>query len=77
MSATAIIKAIGIAADLLTLGNELISAHGQLTALVQKAQTEGRDHLTEEEWAQVTALDDSARARLADAIAKAKAAGSA
>jgi len=51
----------------------LMSAHAQLTALVEKAKTEGRDHLTDEEWAQVTALDDAARARLEAAIAKAQA----
>lgn len=77
MSAIAIIKAIGIATDLLTLGNELVAAHAQLTALVERAKSEGRDHLTDEEWAQVTKLDDDARARLADAIAKAKAGGAA
>jgi len=73
MSAVALLKAIGLATDLLTLGNELMSAHAQLTALVEKAKTEGRDHLTDEEWAQVTALDDAARARLEAAIAKAQA----
>jgi len=77
MSAIAINKAIGIATDLLALGNELVSAYGELSRIVTKAQREGRDHLTDEEWAQVTALDDSARARLAEAIAKAKAAGGA
>ncbi len=77
MSAVALLKAIGLATDLLTLGNELMSAHAQLTALVEKAKTEGRDHLTDEEWAQVTALDDAARARLEAAIARARASGSA
>ncbi len=77
MSALSLIKAIGIATDLLTLGNELVSAHAQLTALIERAKTEGRDHLTDEEWAQITALDDAARARLSEAIAKARAAGDA
>jgi len=75
MSATALIKAIGIAADLFSIGNTLVAAHKAVTAIAEKAKAEGRDHLTEEEWAQVTALDDAARADLAEAIARAKAGG--
>jgi hypothetical protein len=46
----------------------------QISALVNKAQAEGRD-LSAEEWVEITQADDKARSDLASAIEKAKAEG--
>ena len=43
----------------------------QVSALIQKAQAEGRDTFTEDEWKNIVGADDQARAFLADAIARA------
>lgn len=53
----------------------LINNAGQISALIQKAQGEGRDKLTPEEWASITGADDSASASLKAAIEKAKGEG--
>jgi hypothetical protein len=52
----------------------LLTRAQQISALVNKAQAEGRD-LTAEEWAEITQADDKARSDLALAIEKAKAEG--
>jgi hypothetical protein len=45
-----------------------------ISQLIQKAESEGRNTLTTDEWAVVTGADDHARQVLADAISKALAA---
>lgn len=52
----------------------LLNSAGRISVLIAKAQAESRD-LSEEEWGQIVADDDAARASLVDAIAKAKAEG--
>ena len=52
----------------------LLARAQQISALVNKAQAEGRD-LSLEEWAEITQADDKARSDLALAIEKAKAEG--
>ena len=52
----------------------LLNSAGRISVLIAKAHAESRD-LTEEEWAQIVADDDSARASLVEAIAKAKSEG--
>lgn len=48
----------------------LINNAGQISLLIQKAQSEGRD-LSAEEWKAITDSADGARASLVDAISKA------
>lgn len=59
----------------LDLAIALLTRGLQISQLVKAAQAEGRDTLTPEEWAAVTEPDDAARARLVEAIEKAKAGG--
>ena len=79
-SAAAILKAVQLASNLVTIANALnaerervLGMRDRINAICEKATAEGRDHLTDAEWAEITALDDTARARLDEAIAKAKA----
>ena len=53
----------------------LLSKSAEISALIAKAQGEGRTALTAEEWASIEAADAAARQRLVDAIQKAKEAG--
>lgn len=62
------LEAVSIATNLITAGLELVIKAQQISALVQKAQAEGRD-LTPAEMEQARKLDDDARGRLAAAIA--------
>jgi hypothetical protein len=55
----------------LTLLNSLLVNASQISQLIQKIQSEGRDTFTAEEWAVITGADDAARKSLADAIGKA------
>lgn len=71
MSVATLVKAIALATDLLTLANELTAAHAELSRMIDRAKAEGRDQLSDAEWAQIVALDDAARKRLDDAIARA------
>lgn len=50
-----------------TAMNAMASAQ-QVSAILQKAQAEGRSTLTEEEMAVVKGIDDTARKALVDAI---------
>jgi len=65
MSATTITLALEVALQLL-LKSQVISA------MIAKAQSEGRTQLTVEEWGSVIEADDQARLALVDAIASAK-----
>lgn len=58
----------------LTLLISLLNNAGNISALIQKAKTEGRD-LTVDELSTVASTDDLARAQFIVAIAAAKAAG--
>lgn len=60
---------------LLQLIQTLTNQVGAAAALARRMREEGRDDLTAEEWATLQANDDTARGALADAIARAKAAG--
>lgn len=66
---TGMLTAVSAITNLLTVAVEVTAKVQQISLMVQKAQTEGRD-LTDEELAQVRAVDDDARARLQDAINK-------
>jgi hypothetical protein len=54
-----------------TLLLAIINNAGPISAAIQKAQAEGRDKLTADEWNEILKNDDGARAELVAAIAKA------
>ena len=68
MSAATVLQAVSLTIDLLTVATRAMAQAQQISALVLKAQAEGRDQLTDEEWAQIRAVDDAARAGLVNAI---------
>ena len=68
MSAATVLQAVSLTIDLLTVATRMMAQAQQINALVLRAQTEGRDTLTDDEWAQVRAADDAARAALVSAI---------
>ena len=53
----------------------LLNQAGVISAVLSKAAAEGRTKLTPEEWTNISNMDDTARADLVAAIAKAKAEG--
>lgn len=59
----------------LTLLIALLNNAASISTLIAQAKSEGRDSLTDEEWATITGGDDMARAALVAAIAKAHAEG--
>ena len=59
-------------AEAVTLLLALLDRAAAISALIAKAQAEGRSNLTLEEWGQITQADDVARADLVAAIAAAK-----
>lgn len=71
MSAATVLQAVSLTIDLLTVATRMMAQAQQINALVLRAQTEGRDTLTEDEWAQIRAVDDAARADLVTAIERA------
>jgi len=68
MSAATVLQAVSLTIDLLTVATRAMAQAQLIGALVLKAQAEGRDKLTDEEWAQIRAADDAARAVLVKAI---------
>jgi hypothetical protein len=60
---------------LLQLIRTHVAAAQRASELAERMQAEGRTELTSEELATLQATDDSARERLVDAIARAKADG--
>lgn len=68
MSAVAIASAVGLAAQLLEQAIKV-------SQLVNQAQAEGRDTISEEDLDKVVGTSNAGRALLADAIARAKAEG--
>ena len=71
MSAATVLQAVSLTIDLLTVATRAMAQAQQISALVLRAQTEGRDTLTDDEWAQVRGDDDAARADLVNAIERA------
>jgi hypothetical protein len=67
MSAAATVKAVSLAVDLLVAATELTTRLQGVSAMLQKAQAEGRD-LTEAELQSLMSADDVARVRLQKAI---------
>ncbi len=53
----------------------LLNNAAQISTLIAQAQAEGRDTLSDDQWSIILATNESARAQLVDAIAKAKAEG--
>jgi len=62
--------AITILANLTTVAAEVLANAQTVANLIQKAQMEGRSTFTDEEWKTITGLDDAARKRLEEAIAR-------
>ncbi len=62
--------------SLLLLIENLSNRIGRTTALIKKMREEGRETLTDEEWAELKADDDDARADLVAAIEAAESADS-
>jgi hypothetical protein len=67
-TATAITALVNLA----TAAVEISVAAQTVAQLIRKAQMEGRDTFTAEEWKVIESLDDGARARLEDSIRKAE-----
>lgn len=70
MSAAATLKAVSMAADLLTVAIHLQTKLQEVNALIQKARTEDRD-LSDAELDLVISKDDAEKLKLDVAIAKA------
>jgi hypothetical protein len=62
-----VLTAISIAADLMQAAARMAASAQAVSAIIVKAQSEGRD-LTPEEWAQIKGADDQARDNLQAAI---------
>lgn len=63
-----ILSAVSLLLQLTSAASGLMAQVQQIGAMIEKAKGEGRTTFTAEEWAQIKALDDQARANLADAI---------
>lgn len=63
-----IAEAIATAVALTNAGLDLLNKSGAISALIAKAQSEGRTTLTDDEWKAVIGLDDDAKKKLANAI---------
>lgn len=68
MSAATALQAVSLLVDLLNASARLGQQIAIVSPIVARAQTEGRDTLTDDEWAQIRAADDAARAALVSAI---------
>lgn len=68
MPILSILKAAEMGMAALDIAQGLITKAQTAGKMVAKAQAEGRDTLTEEETAQLQALDDAARQRQVDAL---------
>jgi hypothetical protein len=69
MSAAATLKAVSMAADLLTVTVHLTAKLQEVNALLQKARTEGRT-ISDDELDAVVSKDDAEKLKLDVAIAK-------
>lgn len=66
-----LLTAVSILADLAQAGARIASNMQAVSMIILKAQSEGRDKLTADEWAALEAIDDKASAELV-ALARAK-----
>lgn len=64
-------EAVVLLANLTSAAITSLQNAQSISSLIQKAQAEGRDKFTVEEWALITGADDAARKILQDAIDKA------
>lgn len=62
-----LLSAVSLLTDLAQAAVRLSTSMQAVSATILKAQSEGRD-LTPEEWAEITAADDKAKAELEEAI---------
>lgn len=65
-------EAVGVLLTLTQASAHFAAAAARVSAAISRAQAEGRDTLTAEEWAAILGEDDAARAQLEAAIAQAK-----
>lgn len=63
-----LLTAVSMLLNLVSAASELALKLQAIGAIIQKAQTEGRTKLTDDEWAEIVALDDNARDALQKAI---------
>lgn len=63
-----LLTAVSMLLNLVSAASELALKLQAIGAIIQKAQAEGRTKLTDDEWAEIIALDDNARAALQKAI---------
>ena len=68
---TELLTAVSLLADLAQAGARLAANMQTVSMIILKAQSEGRDKLTADEWAALEAIDDKASADLV-ALARAK-----
>ena len=68
---SSVAAAVGILVNLTTAAVEIAANAQTVASLIQKAQMERRDTFTPEEWKVIQGLDDAARKRLDEAIARA------
>ena len=59
-----IAEALALLLQVTGMGMNMLANAQQISALIQKANAEGRTTFTAEEWAQVTSIDSNARAAL-------------
>lgn len=59
-----IAEALALLLQVTGMGMNMLANAQQISALIQKANAEGRATFTAEEWAQVTSIDSNARAAL-------------
>lgn len=71
MGAMNVLAATQALLGLMATAQNLMANATQISAMIAKAQAEGRTDFTAEEWMVVTAADDVARGTLVDMITKA------
>jgi uncharacterized protein YydD (DUF2326 family) len=64
-------QALSLMLTATTTAATAIAQAQSISAVVQRAQSEGRSTLTDAEWKEITDADDAARKTLQDAISKA------
>lgn len=64
-------QALSLMLTATTTAATAIAQAQSISAVVQRAQSEGRSTLTDAEWKEITDADDAARKVLQDAISKA------
>lgn len=66
-----IAEAIAVLLQVMGTATNLLAQGQAISALIQKANSEGRTTFTPEEWATIKGADDTARAQLVAALAAA------